>query len=67
VDLATDDPDQTLDELLRERLGGRLEVGRGVELGPFKLRIREIADGKVQSVGLLIRATEVPPVEPEDG
>jgi cell volume regulation protein A len=54
VDLATGHPDQTLDELIRERLADRLEVGRGVELGPFKLRVREISDGKVQSVGLLI-------------
>ena len=52
-----EDPARTLDEILRSRLGDRLEVGRGVSLGPFKVRVREIADGVVQSAGLLVRPT----------
>ena len=57
-----EEEDRTLDEILRERLGDRLEVGRGVSLGPFKVRVRELADGAVQSVGLVVRVTgdEVP-------
>ena len=62
-----EDEDRTLDEILRERLGDRLEVGRGVSLGPFKVRAREIADGAVQSVGLVVRPShETGPIDPRE-
>lgn len=50
-------PETTLAELLRDRLGPRLAVGRGVDFGPVKLRVRELAGGVVDQVGLSIVAT----------
>jgi len=49
-----EDPDTTLDELLRARLGERLDVGRGLELGPVKLRVRGMTGGHIEQVGLSI-------------
>lgn len=46
----------SLDSLLRARLAGRLAVGRGVRFGPVKLRVRSLADGNVDQVGLSIVA-----------
>ncbi len=57
-----DAPETTLDELLRERLGPRLAVGRGVELGAVKLRVRELAGGKVDQVALSV----LPPTRDTD-
>jgi CBS domain containing-hemolysin-like protein len=54
------DGDCTLGELLSERLGQRVAVGRGTRVGPFKLRVREVADGQIETVGLVI-------LPPEDG
>ena len=51
-----EDPHTTLDELLRARLGERLDIGRGVELGAVKLRVREMNRGHVEQVGLSIVA-----------
>jgi cell volume regulation protein A len=44
----------TLDELLRARLGSRIEDGRGVTVNGLKLRVREMADGRVAQVGIVI-------------
>ncbi|MGH7503035.1 MAG: potassium/proton antiporter [Longimicrobiales bacterium] len=60
VELDGGDDGKTLDEVLRERLGEHLEIGRGVVLGPFKLRVREIVDGAVESVGLLVATADEP-------
>jgi potassium/hydrogen antiporter len=67
VDVPGVRPEQTLDEIVRERLGDRLHVGRGVDLGLFKLRVREVADGRVQSVGLLVRPSAIPGVDEDEG
>jgi cell volume regulation protein A len=48
----------TLDDLLRSRLGTRLGEGRGVTIGGLKLRVREMMDGKVTQVGIVIGNTE---------
>jgi potassium/hydrogen antiporter len=45
---------RTLEDVLRERLGKRLEVGRGITVGGVKLHVRSIADGRVEQVGLVI-------------
>lgn len=58
VEVPDEDPDCTLDELIRNRLGERLEVGRGVTFGSIKLRVRELSDGSVESVGLLVLTGE---------
>jgi cell volume regulation protein A len=52
------DPASTLDELLRARLGSRLEEGRGVTLGAVKLNVRQMADGRVEHVGLVLASSE---------
>ncbi|HEU4562776.1 MAG TPA: potassium/proton antiporter [Longimicrobium sp.] len=49
------DPAHTLEEVLRERLGERLEEGRGVTVGAVKLKVRRITDGRVEQVGLVVR------------
>ena len=46
----------TLDEFLRARLGTELEVGRSVTVGPVTLTVREVVDGRVETVGLSIGA-----------
>ncbi|HEX9939480.1 MAG TPA: potassium/proton antiporter [Longimicrobium sp.] len=48
-------PDHTLEEVLRDRLGERLEEGRGVTVGAVKLKVRRMADGRVEQVGLVVR------------
>ena len=50
------EPGWTLEDLLRERLGSRLEEGRGITAGGVKLKVRRMADGRVEQVGLVIVA-----------
>jgi cell volume regulation protein A len=45
---------RTLAEVLRERLGPRLEEGRGVSLGGVRLSVRELRDGAVVTVALRV-------------
>jgi cell volume regulation protein A len=52
--IAAEDEAMTLDEFLRARLGDRLETGRGVDLGPVKLRVQALAEGRVEQVGMVI-------------
>src|SRR5690606_28974464 len=47
-------PDRTLDELIRDELGDQLSEQSSVRIDGFILRVREIADGRVISVGLAI-------------
>lgn len=54
VPVAAEDEEMTLDELMRGRLGGRLEVGRGVDLGHVKLRVLSLHEGRVEQVGVVI-------------
>jgi potassium/hydrogen antiporter len=52
---------KTLDEVLRNQLGPRLEKGRGLLVGDVKLRVREVVDGKVTQVGMeIVNADELP-------
>lgn len=44
--------DETLGDLLHQRLGKTLVVGDRLELGEVELVVREIRDGRVSSVGL---------------
>ncbi|HEX9579520.1 MAG TPA: transporter associated domain-containing protein, partial [Gemmatimonadales bacterium] len=44
----------TLDEFLRAQLRDELEVGRSVTVGPVTLTVREVVDGRVETVGLYI-------------
>ncbi|HYH83666.1 MAG TPA: potassium/proton antiporter [Longimicrobium sp.] len=53
------EPDRTLEDLLRARLGERLGEGRGVNLGGVKLKVRHMADGRVDQVGLVIMAEKL--------
>jgi len=52
------DPAETLEALLRVRLGTRLEEGRGITLGAVKLKVRRIVDGRVEQVGLVLTDAE---------
>jgi potassium/hydrogen antiporter len=45
--------DLTLDEVIRDRLG-RVEPGSVLEIGEITLHVREVVDGKVNSLGLAI-------------
>jgi NhaP-type Na+/H+ and K+/H+ antiporter len=56
VPVEPEDEAVTLDELLRRRLGERLAPGRGVELGAVKLRVDAMLDGRVERVGVVVRA-----------
>jgi cell volume regulation protein A len=47
---------QTLDEFVRSRVGDDAAVGQSVTVGPVVLTVREVADGRVATVGLGIRA-----------
>ncbi len=47
-------PNCTLDQLLRDELGDQLAVENSIEINGFVLRVREIADGRVASVGFAI-------------
>jgi cell volume regulation protein A len=48
----------TLDELLRARVGDGLAEGATIQLGTIELRVREIVDGQVETVGLRIVVDE---------
>jgi len=48
------EPDATLESLLRDRLGDRLEEGRGITLGAVKLKVRRMDAGRVDLVGLVL-------------
>lgn len=58
VRIAAEDEEMTLDELMRLRLGERLGVGRGVELGPVKLRVLALAAGRVEQVGVVVSSPD---------
>jgi len=45
----------TLDELLFERIGEGVGPGDVLEIGPVVLVVREVVDGRVETVGLTIR------------
>ena len=47
--------EQTLDEILRERLGADLAPGAGISIGEVWLRVRGIEEGRVEHVGLAIQ------------
>lgn len=55
------EPGWTLEDLLRARLGERLEEGRGINVDGVKLKVRRMVDGRVEQVGLVIVAD--PPAE----
>jgi cell volume regulation protein A len=56
VRIAEEDEAMTLDELVRGRLGERMQVGRGVDLGEVKLRVLSLTpDGRVERVSVVIR------------
>lgn len=50
------DAESTLDDLLRNRLGDRVAIGRGVTIGALKLRVREMSNGRITMVGVAITA-----------
>jgi len=52
-------PEATLDELLRERLGGSLAVGARLEVGGLTLIVRDLEGGRVETV-------ELQPPRPDD-
>ncbi len=55
------DPRQTIDEVIRSRLGGAVEIGDRVGLGDIELVIRQVDDaGNIESVGLVVQ-----PVSPK--
>ena len=47
-------PDRTLDELIRHELGDQLSEQGSIQVDGFVLRVREVSDGRVISVGLAI-------------
>ncbi|HEX7119364.1 MAG TPA: potassium/proton antiporter [Longimicrobiales bacterium] len=49
---------ETLDELLRRRLGREPTPGAAVTIGAVALSARQIVDGRIEQVGLTITATE---------
>ncbi|MEW5929819.1 MAG: potassium/proton antiporter [Gemmatimonadota bacterium] len=58
VRVAAEDEEMTLDELMRGRLAGRLQEGRGVDLGEVKLRVLALREGRVERVGVVILPAE---------
>lgn len=50
----------TLDEFLRARLEGGLEPGRSLTVGPVTLTVRDVLDGRVETVGLSIASAPGP-------
>ena len=48
------DPDRTLGELLRERLGPDLAVGRDLLAGEIRLTVRRMHEGRIEMVGVEI-------------
>jgi cell volume regulation protein A len=65
VPVAHEDADMTLDELLRRRLGERVEVGRGIDLGVLKLRVLSLSEGQVEQVSVVVPA-QPPAAAPGD-
>jgi potassium/hydrogen antiporter len=58
------EPDEmTLDALLRERLGGELRRHSMLKVGEATLHVREIVDGTITSVGIVISPHEEEQVE----
>lgn len=47
-------PERTLDEALRERLGTEPAPGARAEYGAVTLVVREVADGRVEQVGVVV-------------
>ncbi|HXV86969.1 MAG TPA: transporter associated domain-containing protein [Gemmatimonadales bacterium] len=47
----------TLDQFLRARLRGEPEVGQSVRVEPVRLSVREVANGRVETVGLSLNPT----------
>src|SRR5690606_28213674 len=52
--------DQTLDALLRERLRGAIGEDRGIETNGITLYARDVLDGRIERVGLRLRAGDGP-------
>jgi cell volume regulation protein A len=44
----------TLDEFLQAKLGDEIALGRSVTVGPVTLTVREVVDGRVETVGLTV-------------
>lgn len=57
---------ETLDRLLRERIGPGLAPGAGITVGAVSLFVREIVDGRIDRVGLEIRAPDADPARTPD-
>jgi NhaP-type Na+/H+ and K+/H+ antiporter len=51
----------TLEDFLRGRVGADLQVGHSVTVGPVTLTVRDMIDGRVETVGLSFSAGEGPP------
>jgi cell volume regulation protein A len=49
----------TLDEFLRAQLGEDLAIGRSVTVGPVQLTVRDVVDGRVETVGLRVAPEDV--------
>jgi cell volume regulation protein A len=50
------DPRQTIDGVIRGRLGGAVEVGDRIGLGDIELVVRQVDDaGNIESVGLVVQ------------
>lgn len=58
---------QTLDGVLRERLGDDLAPGAGITIGEITLFAREIVDGTVERVGLAVLAPQASAQEQRSG
>ncbi|MEX2570209.1 MAG: potassium/proton antiporter [Gemmatimonadota bacterium] len=46
--------DLTLDHLIRDRLGSRLEPGATITVSGLRLRVRDLVDGRVATVGIAL-------------
>lgn len=59
-ELASDEQDKTIAELMTDRLGGRAEIADRVAFGPVELIVRDVSEnGKIVSAGIAL-APEVP-------
>jgi cell volume regulation protein A len=59
-ELAPDEQDKTIAELMTDRLGGRAEIADRVAFGPVELIVRDVSEnGKIVSAGIAL-APEVP-------
>jgi cell volume regulation protein A len=57
-------PQATLDEAVRQQLGGKVEIGSAVHYGQIALRVRELAPGgSIEEVGLLILPEDSAPAQ----